>query len=544
MIERAISAARRRLCFVRFADALVLALPAALSAAAALSIVPVLLGRPAPGLVAVGAAAAVAVLSAAAALLVRPVTRAFAAAEADRALGLDERISTAFALRRGLVEDPLGFGDALVEDAECAARRADLTRLARALPRRRALPCLASLPLAAVVLVLAAVRPTTGGPPAGGPSAEAARAAVTALRRLEQRAAAAEAAAIARSLPEASALAARLRDEAARLAAERPRPSEALARLDSLERSARDVARRFAGLPPPDDSISESEDLARFAALAEALRAIEAADPASLRPRITALIDRLRDPGSGEFDAAEESEAAALAEALRALEALGAAMADLEVSGAASSLSGGLDPHDLARLAEAAAAIRRLMEERGLSAEERAGRAAEARKYRLFQATDEEIEAMIRALEELRRMLEMGEDVASARAEAGGLPGGLGGGPGGLEGAGGGRFLIPVAGHGPGTGGSGTGRGGRPPVRADTTPARPDFIPGSPGPEGTATLIRTVRRLPAPEAPPEERLDLRRAATREAEEALRRGEVPRRRQGVVRRFFADPEDGR
>ncbi|MCU0727270.1 MAG: hypothetical protein MUE73_16035 [Planctomycetes bacterium] len=537
-MERAISAARYRILAVRLTGALVIALPGAIAAAALLSGAFLLLGRPPLGVPFLAAAAGFAAFLSAAILLFRPVPPSLAAAEADRALGLDERLSTVLALRRGRAGDPLGLGGALREDAERAVRRADLGRLRRAIPRPSLLPALLALPLAAVFLLLATTAPRAAGLPPGAPSPEALRTAQVALRRLEQRAAVAETAARLRAMPEAAALAALIRDEAARLAAEHPRPAEAVARLGALERTARDAARRFAGLPPPDGDPFEATDLEHFAALAEALRALENADPSSLRPRITALLDRLREAGGTGLNGAAAAEAAALAEALRALGALGAALGDLASPGAASGASpgaphAGLDPAKLARLAEAAEALRRLLEERERSPEDPGRAEAEARSYRLLQMTDEEIEQMIRAMEELRRMLEMGEEAALARAAAGGLglvP---------LRGAG---SALPVAV--PGTGGAGAGRGGLPPVRADTTPTRPDFLPGLPGPRGAVTLIRTVRRLPAPDAPPAAFLELRRAAAREAEEALRRGDIPRRYRGVVRRYFADPGDGR
>jgi hypothetical protein len=96
-------------------------------------------------------------------------------------------------------------------------------------------------------------------------------------------------------------------------------------------------------------------------------------------------------------------------------------------------------------------------------------------------------------------------------------------------------------GQGNDTGGPGTGRGGDPGMAKDDKPTRPEMDPSKIGDQGTATFIRNVRRLPSPNDKPSEYRELVRQASQEAEEAIRKGDIPRRYRDYVRRFFDSPE---
>lgn len=91
-------------------------------------------------------------------------------------------------------------------------------------------------------------------------------------------------------------------------------------------------------------------------------------------------------------------------------------------------------------------------------------------------------------------------------------------------------------------GGGGVGRGGESRSNPNDRPTEIAPIPGQPGPDGDALLIGRVRGLPSADEDPQTYEQLRREAASAAEEALRRGDVPRRYRGYVRRFFSGPED--
>jgi hypothetical protein len=201
------------------------------------------------------------------------------------------------------------------------------------------------------------------------------------------------------------------------------------------------------------------------------------------------------------------------------------------------------------KLSRALAELRQAMKDRGMTPPE--GRSLEdaLRNYRPLQLSDEQIEQLLKALEELKKLIESGADIQFCKSGMGGLMGlglgmGLGFGPPGLgRGSGLGMRGGPGGtGKGDDTGGAGQGRGGDPGMTPDGKTTSPDMIPGQASPDGDATLIRTTRKLPTPEEDPEAYDRLIREASLEAEEALRRGDIPRRYRGFVRRFFGSTED--
>jgi transposase len=181
------------------------------------------------------------------------------------------------------------------------------------------------------------------------------------------------------------------------------------------------------------------------------------------------------------------------------------------------------------------------------------------RNYRMPELSKEQIEEMIRRAEELRKMIEAGKEIKFCKGCMGsGLGMGIGIGPGGigigmipgLGGKGQGEGLAgqggfrpgDTSGKGAGMGGPGQGRGGQARFGPDGKPIAPDQAPGMVNPEGQAQLIRTVRRVPDPDTEAKEYEALAREASRDAEEAIKRGEIPRQYRGYIRRYFDTSED--
>ncbi len=543
-LDRVLATVRRRHAWVRFVALAQVLLPAVAGSLAVASAAFALFGRPTlPAVVLAPALLASGVAAGAFALLRRPDRRA-AAAEADRLLGLDERLSTALAVRAGEAPDPLGFGPALATEAEAAARSASPALLrARLRPALRARFALL-VPSAALFLLLTGVAPPSPAPVDDPAAADRLRAART-LRRLAQRAAGLEARALEARQPEAARLAARVRAEAARLGAARAPTVSAVARLRALSRETEDAARTFAGLPPRAPDETDADAARTLDRLAEALRAFENADPSTLAPRIRALVDKIRQAAADPAVLGDPAFAEGVEEAIRALRGLHEALAALpgEAGPDGGAPAGGdinrLTPEQMKRILEALKALREAMSGRDLPPPDRQALEEQLRAYRTLQITDEQIEEMIRAMEELRRLLESGIELSEALARLG-AGGGGGGGAGGLPLGG----LAGGAGlgfGGSGTGGAGQGRGGRPPVAPDASRTSPDLAPGRVGPDGRVSVVSSTRALPAPDGDPAAYEALRREAAREAEEAIRRGEVPRRAREAVRRFFSDAE---
>ena len=544
--RKVVTRVRRRLSFVRFVDRI--QVTAALTAPALLAVVAGarLLGSPVSVLPAFAAAVFVAMAAALALSLFSPISRARAASEADRILDSRERISTALAVSEGRAEDPLGFGPAVARAACDAARGATDARIRKSItPRFRMATLIAAACAALLLLVPLLPMPGIADPGEDPPAAEREREKVAeALRALERKLERRSAEADRKTKEAVKELLERLRDETARLRGERPRRPQAMARLADLERRARDEARRFAGMKPVE---AETEKLERkdLEDLADALRAFEQADLAGTKERFSKLWDKLRTDDLGKMTAAEAAYLARQASELsRAVQRLAGATG--QNSELAKMLEGLAADENMQKLAQALEKLRQALGENAPQPPDNGEMEEALRNYRTLEMSDEEIEEMLRQIEELLRMIEAGEEIKLCRGSMSGLIGlGLGLGGGGPSGRTAGR-PGPSAGGGNGTGndtgGSGQGRGGDPGTTNDGRTTSQDLIPGQVSQAGNATLIRTIRSLPDPDEEPEAYERLLREATLEAEEAIRRGDIPRRYRGYVRRFFGGAED--
>lgn len=484
--------------------------------------------------------------------LAHPLSRAQAASEADRILGTRERISTSLALSEGRASDPLGLAPSLSSEASLAVRGAELSRIGKELRPRLRRPALLAL-IAAVALFCLPLLPTRAiaspdGPP---PGPEESRKVAEKLRVLEKKLLKKEHELSKVDRKKAREELKRLREEVAKLRGEKPRRSAATDRLKKLEREAKDHIRRAAGLKAMtqrDTDLAENQTLNE---LAQALKALEEADPQKVRARLSKLMDKLGNPEN--MNGLTPSELASMERSVRQLNDAMRSLSEKlgEESELRKYLEGLADSEALKKLSRALAELRQAMHDRGLTEEERKKLQEAMRGYRGLELSEEQIEEMLKALEELKKLIESGAEISQCAGGMGGLliPG-IGGGmfPGGIGlggsalGQGMGLGSGAGTGQGDGTGGAGRGRGGRPGVTDDGTGTNPDLIPGTPGLAGQVTLIRTIRSLPNKDDDPEAYESLMREASLEAEEALRRGEIPRAYRGYVRRFFSGQKD--
>ncbi len=481
----------------------------------------------------------------------RPLSRAHAASEADRILGTRERLSTALALSEGRAVDPLGLAPALTAGAADALRHAPVQQIARTLrPRFRRSFVLAALSGAALFLLPLLPLRAIAAPDGPPPSPSELRQVAEELRVLEKKLKKKEDELSRAGRKMAREQLKRLRLEVAKLRGEAPRRSHAADRLKKLERQAKDLIRRAAGMKSitkKDTELAENETLNE---LSEALKAMEEADLNGTRARMSALWDKLRENKS--MAGLSPAELASMERSVRELnDAMRSLSAKLGEQGEmAKYLKGLAESEALKQLARALSEMRQLMEERGLMPEDMDALAQAMRNYRNLQLSEADIQEMLKALEELKKLLESGADISMCRGAMSGLllPGfgmGIFPGGGGLGRSALGRSALgrrAGQGIGDGTGGAGSGRGGNPGTNPDDQTTSPDLIPGTPGLDGRVTLIRTIRSLPSPDDDPEEYQRLMREASLEAEEALRQGEIPRAYRGYVRRFFSGPED--
>jgi hypothetical protein len=545
---RIVRKVRSRLQRIRFVEHFQIALPLVLLVTLGVGVIGHFLGYALVPLTAAVAAVLLAALFSLVRILAKPVSRAFAASEADRILGTRERISTTLALSEGRADDPYGFAAILSAEAGKAIRVAPTAKLRTDLKARFRLRTLsAALLVGALFLIPLIPVELIADPEHLPPDPTELRKVAEKLRVLERKILKKETELNREGQKRAREELKRLREEIAKLRGDNPRRSGAVDRLKKLERKAKDGIRRKAGLKardPEDSEIAENETLNE---LSKALKALEEADLKATRERLSSLWDKLQKEGVRGLDAGE------LASMERSVRRLNDAMRALaERAGENSELAEFLKSlgmnESLQKLARALAEMRQLMKERGLKPGDEEALAEAMRNYKPLQLSEEEIERMLEALEELKKLLESGAEISMCRGEMTGLllpgmgmgmfplPGGLGGMPLGGAGFGGSE------GNGDGTGGPGTGRGGLPGSTPDGRTTNPDLVPGTPGTEGRARLLRTVRSLPSPDDDPKAYQELMREASLEAEEALRRGEIPRAYRGYVRRFFSGPED--
>ncbi len=472
-----------------------------------------------------------------------PITRARAASEADRILGARERISTSIALEEGRAADPLGLAPALAAEASIAVRGARLGQIAKALrPRLRRSALLGAFAGAALFLVPLLPMRAVASPDGPPPTPAELRQVAEKLRVLEKKLRKKETALSETDRRKTREQLKRLREEVAKLRGENPRRTAATDRLRKLERDAKREIRRAAGLKAMTGRENELAENRILNELAKALQALEDAAPQSVRARLFAVMDKL---GASEaLPGMSPSELASVERSLRRMNDAMRALSDKlgKDSELAKFLEGLADSESLRKLSRALAELRQALLEREMSPGDMDHLARAMRNYRGLQLSEEQIEEMLEALEELKKLIESGADISQCRVAMGGLliPG-LGAGmfPGSM---GLGGSALGGSGRGDGTGGAGGGRGGRPGARDDGKGTHPDLIPGTPGLAGQVTLIRTVRSLPSADDDPEAYQALMREAALEAEEALRRGEIPRAYRGYVRRFFSGTRD--
>lgn len=490
-----------------------------------------------------------------AAVLATRVSEARAAAEADAILGTRERLSTAWALRHGHAQDPLGFAPILEAEAERIARTFDPARVRAATPVRvRPRTGLALLLLfAALFLPLVPTPPASAAeePESIALKKEKERVA-EALRRVERQFGKTEIMARDADMKNLEKLALEIRKEVSRLADERPTRAKALARMADLERRASDAARDLADMPRAEAAESRKVADEELAELKEAIERFLAADPKNALAELSALAQKL---ANSDLEGMSGESLRQLAEAMRRMQA---ALGQMQTAASGESGEAGRDGENgdregkgplgtpltaeqMARLAKALDRMAKALESGKADASALQQLMGAASEYRDLQLTPEQIEEMLKSMEELARMCEAGENLSGAKGMMGGfvpMPGlGTGSLPGGPQGTGGGAGKD----EGAGTGGAGRGRGGHPGIAKDDRETAPDFDPGMLNEEGTANFFRTVRRMPSREESPREYETLVRQASREAEEAIRRGDIPRRYREYVRRFFGSPE---
>jgi len=505
-------------------------------------------------------AALAAVAGTVAGLLVRPVRREQAASEADRVLGTEERFSTSLAVHSGRTEDPMGFLPALDADATEAARACPMHMIRQRmnLGWRRSSGIAAVFVLAAVFVPLLPLPGSEAGAEGSQLLAKEKEKVAEQARRLERKARRMEQLAAKNQQEELRKLAEKIRTAAGRLAGQKPRKAKAMSELSKLEQEARKAARRYAGMKAPRVGESPTRQDRLLDQLAKALEQLEKADPAETRRKLNQLLDKIRKGEIGEIDRKEMAAAIQglreLSQAASALEQLG--MNSDQISKFLEGLGGS---EQLAKLADALDKLRQAMEKAGmdldklseeLSEEQMKQLMEKLRDYRMPELSEEQLQAMLKMAEELRKMIEAGQEISFCKGCMGsgmGLGMGLGlgmGGAGMLPGMGRGGFRPgQSSGQSGGMGGPGRGRGGVAPVGNDPKPIGPDQAPGMVSPEGQAQLIRTVRRIPDPDSEPREYEALQREASREAEEAIKRGEIPREYRGYIRRYF-DASEGK
>ena len=486
-----------------------------------------------------GAAGAV-VIAALIGLVFHPVSRALAASEADRVLGTRERISAALAVRTGHADDPLGFAPRLFQEADRAARNCSRPQLRRGLPLRFRKVSLGAVALL-LCLFLVPLLPVAGiaSEEDGEDVSREKEKVEKELRKLERKLAR-RAEAVEKKNPELAKQLRKMKQQVARLAGERPRRAPVLAELKRMERQAKDSARNRAGMNKRAEDETDAAENKTLNELSEALKNFEEANLEATRRKFSKLWDKIEAEGMDKVTAQELAEieegARALAEAMRQF-----GKAGLSEEAIRKLLEGLPSESKMRELAEAMRKLQEALKERGLDPGEQEALEQALRDYQGLQLTDEEIERMLKAIEELMRLLESGADISFCRGGLGGLRplgfgfgAGLGFGPGGTTGLGG-------LGQGNDTGGAGQGRGGRPPATQDPPATPPDQAAGLVGPTGRVTLIRKVKALPSPDEDPIAYEELQREASREAEEALRQGDIPRRYRDSIRRWFGGEE---
>jgi tetratricopeptide (TPR) repeat protein len=545
--RRLVSQVRRRISLIRFLTDFQTAAFALAGAALLLTVVLRVAGIDVGIGVGIGVVALGSILTALFRSLLRPVSHERAASEADRILGSRERISSALAVLDHRTEDPLGLLPVLSEDATAAVRGATPSRVAKALPLRLRRQTALTLALLAGLLLVPLVPEISRASAKDDAGTTREREQVSEqLKKFEKRLAETEELAAKDEQKKLEEMVARLRTETKRLAGDRPRRGEAVARMSKLEREAREEVRRFAGMKKIDPSDSERAGAETLKELGEALERFEKAAGEAQSERFTKLLDKLTDmKDMKQLTAQELAESQkAMQELTQAMESLEGLARETESERLMQMLEGMASREAMQRLAKAMAELQKAMKE-SMGEEERQElmkQMAEAmRDYRQMQLTDEEIEQMLAAMEELRKMIEAGEELSFCKSSVGGMlgMGGMGFGPG-LPGLGRGG-QAGGNGRGDGTGGRGTGRGGVPPKAPDDKAVKTELVPGKVSDEGEVMLIRNVRSLPSAEQAPSEYRRLVEASAREAEEALRRGDIPRRYREYVKRFFRNSE---
>lgn len=493
------------------------------------------------------------------AAVLRPRTGRQVAAEADQALGLAERLSTALWCESD--DRSAGPLSALVvQDARATASAIDARQLRGAFrPAVHRRP----LGLAGIALLLAfgTTFLETGSASAGEGETETERVARLAdetriarvMQKLEEASERVEKQATTDGKVTVAGAAQRVRKVARSMRLAPPTPEEALRKLDELAGETRKAGRRAASVKDPEDA---PEAAAQDRALREMLRQMAKAGMESLQEDLRELEKRLEEGEKGENPPSAE-ELRSMADRIQALrEAMKQAGDEAGAEAMAEQLRS-IGNEDLMqeiaqRLQEMAAKL-----DQGADYEQLQSELGE-QPLDMNEMTREELQELLDQLDQLQQMEDLAEMLSQGGREmAGGKrlriglgrgENGSGDGPGGMgqgqgqdgEGNGNGQGNG-GQGNGNGTGGEGTGRGGVPPMGEVVAGARPEVHRGRLDPKGRI-LVTTFRGLPKPgERSAEFRAEVERVRD-EMQAPLEAERIPRRYRDGIRDYFDDLVD--